>query len=225
MNGHGLDIHLRTTMVENIFSYIESSVVRLGDSIIEFQQDKIILDRSSEYTYDMLPFKVESADGHTYDIVDASTNEKHRLTRIILNDLSRVAIRLTKSGSGGFMTVDLEGDESDFGNSVGLLGNYHTGELLGRDGQLIEDTVEFGMEWQVRPEESLFMESRSPQLPYERCRMPTQSLAKESRRRLRTAENKELLAQATQACAGSVDFELCIQDVMTTGEVAMADMF
>ena len=155
--------------------------------------------------------------------MDASTDiEKHRVTHVILNDNARVAIRLTK---GGFMTVDLEGGESDFGDSVGLLGNYHTGELLSRDGQQIEDTLEFGMEWQVRPEESLFMESRSPQLPYERCRMPTESFAKNSRRRLRSAENGELLAQAAEACAGTVDFELCLQDVMTTGEVAMADMF
>lgn len=109
--------------------------------------------------------------------------------------------------------------------SVGLLGNYHTGELLGRDGRLMEDTLEFGMEWQVRPEESLFMESRSPQLPYERCHMPTESFAKNFRRRLRSVENGELLAQATVACAGTVDFKLCLQDVMTTGEVAMADMF
>ena len=217
-HGHGLHIHIRTTIVEDKYSFIEASAVRLGQTTIEFHYDTLVLD-NVEYDNQSLPLLFESG-GHEYSIVDAST-DSHRLIKVILDDGASISVRSTKH----FMTVNLEGSALHFGTSQGLLGDYHTGELLGRNSQLITDTNDFGMEWQVLPGEALFSESRSPQLPYERCRMPSTSFTKFSRRKLRSAEETELFNKATEACNGVLDLDLCIQDVMATGEVAMADMF
>merc|ERR1711862_222030 len=45
--------------------------------------------------------------------------------------------------------------EAAYGKSVGLLGNYHTGETLARDGTVLDDFGSFGNNWQVRPSESM----------------------------------------------------------------------
>ena len=47
----------------------------------------------------------------------------------------------------------------DFRDSVGLMGTFGSGTLLGRDGTtLFHDTNLFGLEWQVRDEPVLFRE-------------------------------------------------------------------
>ena len=45
-----------------------------------------------------------------------------------------------------------------------------------------------------------------------------------SRRRLRSQDRK-LLETANAACAGVVDYDLCVEDVVATGEVELADNF
>ena len=87
------------------------------------------------------------------------------------------------------------------------------------------DMDELGLEWQVRPAEALFADERQPQLPYERCRMPSESSAKTTRRRLRAMQGSEIYKQASDACAGAADFDLCVHDVVATGELGLADMF
>merc|ERR1712159_360039 len=54
----------------------------------------------------------------------------------------------------------------DFQDSVGLMGTFEQGELVGRDlSTVFEDVNEFGFEWQVRDTDSmLFQESRFPRL-------------------------------------------------------------
>lgn len=201
-----------------MYSFVEAAVVRVGDATIEFHMDKIILN-GDEVSYEMLPLSFGSG-GYDYKVEPVKTG-KGRLTHLVLNKDSYVVVKNTKK----FMTVSLSGSSADFGSSQGLLGEYHTGKLLGRHGQLITDTNEFGLEWQVRPEETLFAETREPQLPYERCRMPTESAARATRRRLRSVEGSKLYQQASDACSGAVDFELCMHDVVATGEVDLADMF
>ena len=66
---------------------------------------------------------------------------------------------------------------------------------------------------------------RAPQLPYVWCRLPAESMTR-SRRRLR-ATNTPLYHQASEACQKAVsnshDIDLCIDDVMMTGDMELVD--
>ena len=64
---------------------------------------------------------------------------------------------------------------------------------------------------------------RAPQLPSEGCRMPTES--RPSRRLLRS-NNNGLYEKAATACSAATsnehDLELCVDDIMATGELGLA---
>ena len=124
-----------------------------------------------------------------------------------------------------FLHILVSGNSKDFGDSVGLLGKYGTGDLYARDGTLVEDFEEFAHSWQVNPatDPQLFRELRAPQLPNEKCRMPTE--AAPSRRNLRA--NTALYKEALNACAHKQGsrFENCVDDVMATGDISMATAY
>lgn len=108
------------------------------------------------------------------------------------------------------------------------MGDHSDGSMVSRSGKLFEGSFEaYGFEWQVNPsmgDKKLFMEDRSPQLPYERCRMPTAS--RPQRRHLRA--NNGLFEKAKTACqaaASPQDVDLCIDDIMATGELGLADIW
>ena len=42
----------------------------------------------------------------------------------------------------------VDSERKYYGKSIGLMGAYGTGALLGRNGTLIEDHDDFGQEWQ-----------------------------------------------------------------------------
>ena len=121
-----------------------------------------------------------------------------------------------------YLTIDVSGNANDFSDATGLLGEYHTGAMVTRDGRIMSDFNEYGFEWQVRPEDNfIFRDARAPQLPYEMCRMPT---AARPSRRLR---NSEMVGEAQEACAhvkgGS--FQLCVDDVVTVGDAGIAALW
>ena len=114
---------------------------------------------------------------------------------------------------------------SDFYGSAGMMGHYPTGAMLNREGEEMTDFTEFGFEWQVNLEDPvLFRQTRSPQLPFEQCRMPT--AARPARRKLRGAD-AALFEAAREACAhvSGSDFDLCTDDVMATGDVGLASVW
>ena len=131
-----------------------------------------------------------------------------------------------------FLSVDVFGGSADFGDSVGLMGKHSDGSMWGRHGQSFDEGSfeDFAFEWQVNPgmgDPQLFMDKdRSPQLPNERCRMPT--AARPQRRRLRTQEDSALYEQAKVACEGVAakhDVDLCIDDILTTGELGLVEIW
>jgi hypothetical protein len=117
------------------------------------------------------------------------------------------------------MSVNLAGDISTLTDAVGMFGQYGTGDLYGRDGRPMTDYQEYGHEWQVHPEEDgqLFLEARAPQWPQATCNMP---VAQTSRRKLR-ANNGMLYEDAKAACTAAhpEDVDLCIDDVLMTGDL------
>lgn len=90
-----------------------------------------------------------------------------------------------------------------------------------------EGFADFAMEWQVDPfrDNTLFRDNRAPQLPFEQCRLPT--APRPSRHRKLRGSTKLMFEQAKEACRkttkSAFDRILCIDDVMTTGLLDLAE--
>ena len=69
------------------------------------------------------------------------------------------------SASVKFVSVsDVNGDKTDFGDSLGLMGSFGTGRMVASAGKVIEGPNAFGLEWQVRESQPmLFRANRAPQ--------------------------------------------------------------
>ena len=222
-DGTGLDIHVRTT-IDSYYSYMEAAAIRMGNDVLEVNASEMLFllngERIHRLVDDDKSFLFDSG-GRTYQF---SLQEKHDKKRIYRLDLGATSILFKFFAH--YLTVSVIGGYEELADSVGLLGSRHDGSMFGRDGKPFELTFEdYGFEWQVNPavDTILFQQDRSPQLPYEKCRMPTQ--ARPSRRRLR-ASNTELYKQALEACSnvanGQENIDLCVQDVLATGEIGIA---
>jgi hypothetical protein len=220
-NQAGLDFQVRTTLVD-YFSYIESAAVRVGEHVLQVDRRSFRLD-GVKFHDDDLPMTFGD-DGKTYkfELYNLDKREsgttKRRQYRLSLDEESAIEFKFYKE----FMTFDVVG-HPDFTDAAGLLGTYPSGDMLSREGRPIEDFGDFGFEWQVGlTDPILFAKVRSPQLPLERCYLPT--AARPSRRQLR-GENQKLFAAAQSACSSQVgnDFGLCVDDVMMTGDIGLAE--
>lgn len=223
-NGDSLDIHIRTTM-QDYFSYIEASAIMVGDDVVEFLAGPIVKVNGEATTNEYFPLML-SDDSKNYNIVAVDEKLNGGRPVYVMNlDVVRIVIKYTKK----FMTVSvqpLKEHMASLNGAYGLLGEYGTGNMLARNRMdVIEDFIDFGFEWQVNPaldDPVLFTESREPQLPYEKCRMPT-GVAQASRR-LRAA-NRALYDAAVEACSAHNEPEnvdLCVNDVLLTGDMELA---
>lgn len=223
-NNAGLDLHIRTT-IQDYYSYIETAALRVGDTILEMHKDYFYVN-GVKHTEAELPFVFGGEFKYTINEAEINKHEKNeqfdkKFYRVDLHEDSYVIFKFYKN----YLTVSIDGHPADFGDSTGLLGDFDHGEMWGRDGRMITDTQEFGFEWQVSPDEPrLFIDSRQPQLPYERCRMPTAAMSKQ--RKLRGVD-LALSGQAAEACSSQqgTDLDLCIEDVMITGDLGLADLW
>jgi hypothetical protein len=217
--GTGFDMHVRTT-IEDYFSYIETAAIKIGDWTLEFVKDKIYVNGVVLLPHD-LPYTF--GDNFKYTItnepIPQNKNAKfYQYYGINLNEDSQVLVKFYKD----YLTFEMHGHFNDFADSVGLLGQYETGLMYSRDGLPLDDFKVNAFEWQVSPEDpTLFQDLRSPQLPYEPCRLPT--MARPTRRHLRA--DKVLLASAEEACShvAGDDFHLCVEDIMTTQDLDFAN--
>jgi len=218
-SGAGLDLHVRTT-IEDYFSYIEIAALRVGESIVEFHQDHFYLD-GVKYAPRDLPLTFGNHVTISNGVVEAGKNPNYyQYFQVDLNEHSSMLFKYYKK----FLTIDVNGHAKDFNDSVGLLGDYKTGNMLSRYGAVMSDFDQYGFEWQVNPGDAkLFREDRGPQLPYEPCRMPT---AARPARKLRGAD-AALYESAAAACAhvSGSDVELCVEDVLATGDIGLASMW
>jgi hypothetical protein len=109
--------------------------------------------------------------------------------------------------------------EEDYGASVGLLGNFHTGARLARDGvTVMDDAIDFGQAWQVLPSDpNIFEAERGPQYPA-KCILPDTA---QTHRRL--GEQAVSRAQAEKACIhrAALEQSFCIKDVMASNDLEM----
>ena len=213
-HGLGMEIHARTE-IRRSWSFITAVAIRIGEDILEvhggveensyWMNGKFQGDLSTQR---LGGFEVK------YKNPPHSTQREYRIP--LKNHNQEVTVKTFKD----FVRVDYKNPAGkDLQSSVGIFGNFVTGALLARDGVTnIEDANEFGMEWQVQETEpKLFHDLVAPQHP-EQCLMPSTT----KRRRLgELLMNEE---DARLACSDVDDAELqsCIYDVLSTGDVDMA---
>jgi hypothetical protein len=212
IHASNFDLQVRTT-IESFFSYIEAAALRIGDLVLEVQKDAFYVNGVMLTYDDALPF---SSGG--IDIVQTRKETNKQVYKVSFLK-SSIEYHYYKQ----FLTLKVNADTGDFYQATGLLGKFPSGDMYNRDGERTED-IAFGMhafEWQVAPDDvHLFREDRAPQLPFETCRLPT--AAAPSRRRLRA--DSTLMQQAEEVCAPlhKNDFQLCVDDVVMTGDIGLA---
>ena len=214
-NGVGFELHVRTTIVTS-FSYIHAIAVRVGDDIFELVTDGFFIN-GQKHKFKELPLSFGEKLACTASLLEKKGH--HTNLKIDLGGKSSIKLSAYRE----FLNYEIDGDPEDFWDSVGLTGEYATGDMYSRDGRLMMDFEENCFEWQVNAEDpKLFHDTRPPQLPNERCRMPTE--AHSARRFLRAADSI-LAKEAQTACAHHEehDFELCVADVISTGDVGIAE--
>lgn len=203
-----LTIDIRTK-IRYQYSFIESAVVKIGNNTLEVSGfGQYILDSVSN---------CDLSDGIAgFPISHFHPSENVHLFEIDITGEEKLVFRTFKD----MVSVKIDRAEAKrFHGSGGMMGNYETGKLLGRDGQtLISDPVAFAAEWQVRNDEPmLFQTASGPQYP-EVCKLPNPA---KTGRRLGKAVNENT---ARKACASWTDEtrDGCIHDVLATGDIGLA---
>jgi len=212
LDGLGMDIHIRTKQLKQ-FSYIGSAVLRIGDETLEVkgdinkslfwinkQEGSIVDDSDIVGTISGYPISYKKSNAKQYEYVV---------------DLNGPSIVMKTFKSMVHVSV-VDAKHTTFGSSHGLLGAYGSGELASRDNKrTFEDTNEFGQEWQVLPSEGmLFHNIEGPQAP-EKCVVPH---ASNIRRRLLESDVSQEEARISCASVDPDVFEMCVFDVMATGD-------
>ena len=257
LHSPALDLHIRTT-IASYYSYIESAALRIGNTTTVEVHPRYLWVNNNDNTggdekiaWDQLPHIISTGNGDTFTIFKeeeepalgtttshSKNNNNNKVTYLLQwNSRSYLKFRFYQH----FLNIDIVGHLADFGgkssSSTGLLGDFESGAWLGRDGrEMTSSADDFGFEWQVNPaagDVPIFRHARQPQLPYEKCRLPTASRPSRRRRQLRGDSDLVLFTQAEQACRrrhhhaplDQVDFDLCVHDVVATGDVGMATLW
>eukprot|EP00980_Cylindrotheca_fusiformis_P005197 scaffold1113_cov77-Cylindrotheca_fusiformis.AAC.3 len=230
-DGLGLDIQIRTKLVR-FWSYIKNAVIRIGDDILEIEGtvDSPLTEENNHYWFNFeYQGKLNTIGGFPikYFLKDA-INAK----RWFEIDLSSKypGQKIVVSSYKEFVKVDYQGATVEsVGNAVGMLGNFHTGDFLARDGVTkLDDYTEYGNEWQVLPHDDnfLFHDVTKPQFP-EKCIEPEDPRG-ERRRHRRLDESLITEEQAEAACASladPLDRKDCVYDILATQDIGMAGVY
>mmetsp|Transcript_21265 Transcript_21265/g.46166 ORF Transcript_21265/g.46166 Transcript_21265/m.46166 type:complete len:518 (+) Transcript_21265:73-1626(+) len=226
----GIHAQIRTKIRKH-YSYIWKMAIGIGSHTLEIDKEQWTVDGSridlSGNTTNSM-----SVNATNSNIAVAAVGEEEY--KIQWGTDSSIVISIT----GIFLNVKFQVGSDDFSDSVGMMGKFGSGDMLDRKGSLMdsEDMVAYGMEWQVkhdRGDPKLFSKLEGPQWPEQQCVMPQwtdpkKKTKKKKRRgrRLRDAlENEKLQADAKKACGGAVDYDLCLEDVLLTGELKLAKSF
>jgi len=207
----GMDIHVRTKPLKE-FSYVSSAVLRIGDDTLEvtgdihenlywINKEQGNMDSGIIGLINGYPISVQKANAKQYEFV------------VDLGDSTSIILKTFKK----FVHVSVNGATKErFGTSLGLLGAYGSGDRIARDRKtLIKDTNSFGQEWQVLPSQPmLFHNVEGPQAPA-KCVIPQTNVL---RRRLAESNISEEEAKIACARVSLEDFDMCVFDVMATGD-------
>lgn len=228
-NGQGLDIHIRTTRVDNpyvSYSYISGAAVGVGNThVLEVKEDGSILVNGVEEHFD----GADTADLGEVSIVKSTKGSmKQIVTFDITFPVEVMAIQIRANTKTGMLFVDVMNSVPR--DAVGLLGSPLSEELLARDGKtdMTGAWNSFGEEWQVQSDEvKLFQDkNREPQHPASCVYEAKEETAYVRHGRRHLMENQRVtMAAASAACEGSSEskMQFCIDDVLAMGDVELAE--
>jgi hypothetical protein len=194
------------------YSFIESAVIQIGDDTME-------VGAWGEYF-------INGVEGARLP----KTLAGYQVTRVVESEkITRIYVHIADDETIEFKTykdwvsVMFHGPSHfRYNGATGMLGSHdHHGKLLGRDGKtLFTDMEAFGQEWQVQAhEDMLFHSVRLPQAP-EKCVLPAPV---QEQRRLGESLAAEAAEAACRKAGWSVStIEMCIHDVMATGDLELA---
>jgi von Willebrand factor type D domain len=220
-NGLGLDVHARTEMIAKTWTIVSNAAVRIGDDVFELNNNGTyyvngIADAFLPTTLSSNNYKIHYQEEHYND----GENGIRSLYTIDLGNNDNLLISNYKK------MISVNAIPKNIPDMVGMVGSYNIPGLVSRDGQTIIDinnANEMGFQWQVLDTEAiLFTSIRSPQYP-ERCRLPDITL---QNRHVRSV-SQNMKDKAKVACYGVTEHlsEICINDVLTSGDVTFALMY
>lgn len=207
LDGTLLEVHIRTE-VQQVFSGVRNIAIQIGGQVLEVlppeDPREVLLDGS---TFQDAP---EQIGGYGYDqSYDPDTQEP--TYTITLSDAADVEYIQIKRSYQGNLDVEIVGHETDFGDAVGLCGNWNEFGLMGResmhhlpdsydpiDNYWKVDNVnnEFGEDWQIDTSDAATGDSQLFETapgPNEVCQYPVD-------RMLRSSTARQLPEEAEEAC-------------------------
>jgi len=223
--GLGLEVQIRTKLVR-FWSYIKQAAIRIGNDILEIQGSADPEGKDFKYWINLEPRgKAAAIGGFPLSI---RSNGPHKMTfEIDLSSKFR-GQKIVLSTFREFVRVDFQGSSAEsFGDAIGMLGDYRTGDLLARNGETkIGAYSDLGNEWQLLPsDDMLFHDTAEPQFP-KRCLLPEDP---QGERRRRLSESTLTVEQAEEACGKVLSDELdvkdCVYDVLATQNLDMVGAF
>jgi len=227
-DGLGMNIHMRTKKTGQ-WSYISSAVLSIGNHTLEVMsdhkggmkywinaQENIRLEDGGGLCGDgVFPIDLKQLFRHQWELSVSLNHQHHKSSKIIFSTFK------------SFVNVEVSHPmDSDFRDSLGLMGQYRTGLKLGRDSSTLmdEDMNAFGQEWQVQANEPMYFHNiDGPQAP-KRCDIPSVA-SKTNTVRRRLGEQIVSEDEAKSACAavnGKDDFDACVFDVLATNDMEMS---
>jgi hypothetical protein len=234
----GLDIHVRTRARRD-YAFITGVAVRIGEHIWEVDAKARTYYINQVDNAGGLDMRTTSSVQHTTFAgfpldVEQSEDHQRRTYTLHMGMEEAVVIKTWKD----FITVTIRnGSKDNFGDSVGLMGSFGLGYMMGRDGTRIYNPHNqseinlFGQEWQVNDDDPiLFQRFAIPQYP-QQCQLPqVSSVVPSSQQRSqqrRLGEFRVTHAMARDACAlvDADNVELCIYDVLATNDVTLAGAY
>ncbi|CAJ1965151.1 unnamed protein product [Cylindrotheca closterium] len=223
--GKGLEVQIRTKLIR-YWSYIKSAVIRIGSDILEVQGDAE-MKGIAKYWFNL---EYQKDDMETIGGFPVNVHIRSERKRIVTIDLDSVypEQKIVISTWKEFVKVDfVNPTQESFGNSVGMLGNFHSGKTYARDGQtVLDDFWQLGEEWQVLPsDDMLFYATEYPQFP-EKCLEPEEAQGDRRRRQLQESNVSEEEAEA--ACSQLKDplsIKDCVYDILATQDLDMVGAF
>jgi hypothetical protein len=221
--GLGLNVQIRTKIVR-FWSYIKQAAIRIGDDILEIEGN---VEPSTETRY-WINFQYQGQLTSVGGFPVKHTIKNHVKHQIEIDLSSKYKnLKIVLSTWKDFVRVEFKNASTEsFGNSVGMLGDFATGNTYGRDGStVLHDFYELGNEWQVLPSEGmLFHDTAEPQFP-ESCIVPSDP---RGARRRRLDEMTVTEEQAEVACSkieDAIDRKDCVYDVLSTQDIEMVGAY
>jgi von Willebrand factor type D domain len=217
-NNTSIDIHARTTMVDN-WSLISNAAIKVGKDILEIVNDNSYYLNGVKNVGFPLTMDGQHVVKHHEEMFTSNeeVDAKPEVMAVYTIEVDTGSIKV--SNYRGMIQVDVNAALVD---TLGMMGSQHMVGMIARNKEtVLTEANEMGAEWQVRDNEPmLFHEVRAPQYP-QTCTLPTIT----GRRNLRKSDNEMKMAEAACSSVGESHRHFCIEDSLLSGDIKMAHAY